>query len=141
MASKNILVLCTSNSIRSQIAEAFFRKYGSDKINVLSGGIMPSYVHPLAIAMMNELSIDISQQTSKDLREFLDCHFDYVITLSETVKEHCPKFPNNTIYLHWDIPDPTAFRGGDKDMLNTFREVRSTIEENVQNFLNDNGLK
>ncbi|MFC1477569.1 arsenate reductase ArsC [candidate division KSB1 bacterium] len=140
MTEKKILVVCSSNSIRSQIAEGFFKHFCNNSIEVMSAGIQASYVHPLAIAVMQEKAIDLSQQTSTDIRDLLNIHFDYVITVCENAKKLCPQFSNNTVTEHWDIRDPSAVSGDNEAIMRSFREVRDDIEKRVLTFLYQNNL-
>ncbi|MFC1556887.1 arsenate reductase ArsC [candidate division KSB1 bacterium] len=137
-----ILVVCTGNSIRSQIAEGFFRYYCDDSFDVQSCGIQSTYVHPLAIATMKEKSIDLSQSLSTDIRDYLDQHFDYIITLSDIAKKLIQDLNQNSSRLeHWDVPDPTSFNGDADTITEKFREIRDIIEKKVIQFLKKNGFQ
>ncbi len=103
-----VLVLCTGNSIRSQMAEGLLRHLSHEKVVTYSAGTNPSQVHPLAIETMANVGIDISQQRSKHLDEFLDQSFDYVITVCDQQHEICPTFPGQTEHIHWSFPDPAT---------------------------------
>lgn len=124
-----VLILCTGNSCRSQMAEGVLRHYGSDKFEVFSAGTKPSQVNANAIKVMNEVGIDISTQRSKHVGEFLGQHFHYVITVCNNAKESCPTFPGNSIRLHWAFPDPPYEKESSEEVLNEFRNVRDLIHE------------
>ncbi|OGW85628.1 MAG: hypothetical protein A3C35_01975 [Omnitrophica bacterium RIFCSPHIGHO2_02_FULL_46_11] len=124
-----ILILCTGNSCRSQMAEGVLKRYGSDKFEVYSAGTKPSKVNETAIKVMNEIGIDISKQHSKNVTEFLGQHFNYIITVCDKAKESCPIFPGNSIRLHWAFPDPPHEKEVTEEILNEFRKVRDLIYE------------
>jgi arsenate reductase len=131
---KKVLILCTGNSCRSQMAEGFFKKYKKGWI-VKSAGILPVGLNPLTVKVMAEKGIDISDQYSKDVKNFLNERFDYVITVCSNAREVCPVFPGKYESIHWDIEDPTSVPGTMEKKLNKFREVRDTIEKNILDFL------
>ncbi len=131
---KKILILCTGNSCRSQMAEGFFRKYRS-KWDINSAGIMPSRVNPYAIEVMKELGIDISSHRSKSVDEFLGQDFDYIITVCDNAKESCPNFPGKTKMVHWNFIDPDSIIGNRDKRLEAFRMVRDQINEKIKGFL------
>lgn len=122
-----VLILCTGNSARSQMAEAWLRYLGGSAYAVNSAGTNPTIVNPLAIQVMAERSVDISQARSKSVTEFLDEPFDYVITVCDNAAEHCPVFPGRAVRLHWSFPDPAAVPGSDADQLQAFRNVRDGL--------------
>ena len=122
-----VLILCTGNSCRSQMAEGFLRHYGSDKFEAESAGTKPSKVNETAIEVMRELGIDISGQRSKNVSEFLGRHFHYIITVCDNAKESCPVFPGNSIRLHWAFPDPPHDKEITEDVRREFRRVRDLI--------------
>jgi arsenate reductase len=103
---KNILVLCTGNSCRSQIAEGYLRYFAGDKATVYSAGIETHGVNPKAIATMKEDGIDISMHTSNNISEYATINFDFIITVCDNAKERCPYFPSNAIKFHHNFPDP-----------------------------------
>src|SRR2546430_1739354 len=105
---KRVLILCTGNSARSQMAEGFFRLETGESCEVVSAGTKPSQVRPEAIAVMNEIGIDISGHRSKSVDKFIGQEFDYVITVCDHAKELCPVFPGRTKHLHWSFGDPAA---------------------------------
>jgi arsenate reductase len=127
---KRVLILCTGNSARSQMAEGILRNDGGEKYEVLSAGMNPSFVRPEAILVMNEIGIDISDARSKSVEEFAGQDFDYVITVCDNAKEACPVFPGKTIRIHQNFEDPPAPGvGGDEERLSIFRRVRDEIRE------------
>ncbi|MFO7929246.1 MAG: arsenate reductase ArsC [Actinomycetota bacterium] len=129
-----ILILCTGNSCRSQMAEGFFRKYRS-KWDVNSAGIMPSRVHPFAIEVMEEVGIDISSHRSKSVDEFMGQDFDYVITVCDNARESCPVFPGKVKMVHWSFRDPASVIGSREKQLEAFRTIRDEIEKKIKEFL------
>jgi arsenate reductase (thioredoxin) len=133
MKSK-ILVLCTGNSCRSQIAEGYLRYFAGDKADVYSAGIETHGVNPRAIATMREDGVDISHHTSNNVNEYADMEFDYVITVCDNAKENCPYFPAKVKMLHHNFPDPAKATGTEEEILNTFRTVREMIKKYTQDF-------
>ena len=131
---KKILILCTGNSCRSQMAEGFLKKYRKEW-TVKSAGISPIGLNPLAVVVMAEKGIDISSQKSKDVMTFLGENFDYVITVCGNAREACPVFPGRYKSIHWDIEDPVSAEGNIEERLDKFREVRDIIEKNILDFL------
>ncbi len=115
-----VLFLCTHNSARSQMAEGLLRQYAGDQIEVASAGTEPGGVHPLAMKAMQEIDIDISGARSKSVDEFLDQHFDYVITLCDQANETCPLFPGDPERIHWSFTDPSAAKGSEEERLRAF---------------------
>ncbi len=132
---KKVLFLCTGNSVRSQMAEALLNKLGSGKWKAQSGGVFPSYVHPLAIRVMEEVEIDISQQTSKSMNQFLSEPFDYIITLCDEAANSCPAFPGQGKRLHWPFEDPAAAFGPVEERLVVFRRIRDEIKGKIEELL------
>ncbi len=126
---KRVLILCTGNSCRSQMAEGVLRHYGGDRYDVFSAGTKPSSVNPLAIQVMKEIGIDLSGQRSKHVDEFTGQTFDYIITVCDNVRESCPYFPGNAKRLHWSFPDPPHQKEPDESALAEFRKVRDMIHE------------
>jgi len=124
---KSVLILCTGNSCRSQMAEGILRHYGSDKFEVLSAGTKPSIVNKTAIRAMQEIGIDISKHRSKHIDEFLGQKIDFIISVCDNAKESCPIFPGGTTRLHWPFPDPPHDQEITEDVLNEFRKVRDLI--------------
>lgn len=126
---KRILILCTGNSCRSQMAEGVLRYYGHDRFEVFSAGIAPSLVNPVAIEVMKEIGIDISGQRSKHVDEFRGRKFDYVITVCDNAGGFCPSFGGIAKKLHWSFPDPPHEHEATPETVNKFREVRDLIHE------------
>jgi arsenate reductase len=122
-----VLFLCTGNSARSQMAEGYLRHIAGDRFDVLSAGIDPKGLNPLATEAMREAGIDISAQRSKDAEEFLGVPIQYVITVCSNAKEKCPVFPSTFKFLHWDLEDPAAAAGTNEKKLGVFRKVRDEI--------------
>jgi arsenate reductase len=137
---KNILVLCTGNSCRSQIAHGFLASMTAGKANVYSAGVGTHGVNPKAIATMQEIGIDISGHTSNNITEYLSINFDYVITVCDNAKERCPYFPTKAVKLHYNFPDPAKAIGTDDEINKQFRAVRSLIKDYCEQFVNDNGF-
>jgi arsenate reductase len=132
-----VLILCTHNSSRSQMAEGLLRELSDGQMEVYSAGTQPSRVHPLAIKAMAERGIDITGHTSKYLGEFLDRSFDYVITVCDDANETCPVFPGPAHRIHWSFPDPSAAEGGEAERLAVYRTVRDSIEERLKGWLSE----
>jgi arsenate reductase len=132
---KRVLILCTGNSARSQMAEGLLRHDGRDLFEVFSAGTRPSHVRPEAIAAMRELGIDISAHRSKSVDEFAGREFDYVITVCDNAKELCPVFPGQTRRIHWSFDDPAAATGDEATRLGEFRRVRDQIRECLRAFI------
>ncbi|MCI0603984.1 arsenate reductase ArsC [bacterium] len=125
---KRILILCTGNSARSQIAEGLFRAKASDRVEVQSAGTKPKGLNPLAVQVMNEIGIDISHHRSKDVAEFENEKFDLVLTVCDNAKESCPVFPGART-IHWSTQDP--------EDIDSFREVRDTFNKKIEHFLKE----
>lgn len=125
---KRILVLCGSNSCRSQMAEGYLKFYARQWADVHSAGVRKTQVHPLTFKIMEEDSIDVSRQLSKTYKRFRGQHFDYVITLCDEAKDHLPKDIYYDAHLHFDIPDPALAKGNRESRLGAFREVREIIK-------------
>jgi len=131
---KRVLVLCTGNSARSQMAEGLLRHEAGDRFQVESAGTKPGQVRPEAITVMKELGIDISGHNSKHVNEFNGQAFDYVLTVCDNAKESCPVFPAQTKRIHKAFEDPAAFQGTETERLAVFRRVRDEIREYLRNF-------
>ena len=125
---KNILVLCTGNSCRSQIAHGFLAAMTAGKAHVYSAGVETHGVNPKAIATMKEMGIDISNHSSNNITEYFDVNFDYVITVCDNAKERCPYFPTKAVKLHYNFPDPAKARGTEDEINEQFRSVRAMIK-------------
>ncbi len=134
-AKKRILILCTGNSARSQMAEGLLRHDAGDRFDVESAGTKPSRVRPEAIAVMRELSIDISGYRSKSVEEFCGRQFDYVLTVCDNARESCPVFPGATATLHHNFEDPAALQGSEEHRLALFRHVRDEIRDYLKAFI------
>jgi arsenate reductase len=130
----SVLFLCTGNSARSQMAEAFLRRYGGERFEAYSAGLEPKGINPYTVRVMKELDIDLGGQRSKDVTEYMGRrHFGYLITVCAHAEANCPKvFPGVGQRLHWDLEDPAAFEGSDADKLAKFREVRDEIAERIR---------
>jgi arsenate reductase (thioredoxin) len=133
MPKQSVLILCTGNSARSQMAEGLLRHDAGDRFEIESAGTKPSIVRPEAIAAMRELGIDISGHRSKHLDEFQGRQFDYVITVCDNAKESCPVFFGAAKRLHHSFEDPAAFQGSDQERSALFRRVR----DELRTYLND----
>ena len=131
---ERILILCTGNSARSQMAEGLLRHDGGERFEVFSAGVSPSCVRPEAIEAMREVGIDISGQRSKSVEEFAGERFDYVITVCDNAREQCLVFPAETARLHWSFDDPAATTGDTAQRLAVFRRVRDEIRARLKEF-------
>ena len=132
MPKPKVLFLCTGNSARSQMAEGYLRHVAGDDFEALSAGVDPYTLNPLAVEAMTEIGIDISLQSSKNVREFLGQAIPYVITVCDHARAHCPIFPHTYKFLHWSLPDPTEATGSHGDKLAVFRRVRDEIAQRIQ---------
>lgn len=134
---KKILILCTANSCRSQMAEGYFRKFAGDKAEIYSAGVYSTGVNSKAIASMLEDGIDISKHTSNAMEEYKDIDFDYVITVCDNARENCPFWPGNSIHIHNAFPDPTHMIGTEAAMKASFAATRNMIRDYAQQFVAD----
>jgi arsenate reductase len=134
MKKKRVLILCTGNSARSQMAEGLLRHDAGERFEVFSAGTKPGQVRPEAVAAMRELSIDISGHRSKHVDEFAGQSFDYVLTVCDNAKESCPIFPGQTVAIHHNFEDPAAFAGSEEERLALFRRVRDEIRDYLRGF-------
>jgi arsenate reductase (thioredoxin) len=132
MSKAKVLFLCTGNSARSQMAEGFLRHFASSNFEPLSAGIEPKGLNPLAVEVMKEAGIDISQQTSKDVREFLGQAIPYVVTVCDNAKQRCPVFPRTYKFLHWSLEDPAEAKGSREEKMAVFRRVRDEIRHKIE---------
>jgi len=134
---KRILILCTGNSCRSQMAEGFLKSF-DDELEVFSAGVKPEgRVNPNAVKVMNELGIDISSGKPEDVNEFINDLFDYVITVCDNAKETCPVFPGDVKeQLHIGFEDPAKAKGTEEEILLIFRKVRDEIKREFHQFYN-----
>jgi arsenate reductase (thioredoxin) len=127
-----VLFLCTGNSARSQMAEAFLRQLAGARFEALSAGTDPKGLNPFAVQVMREAGIDISAQRSKGAQEFLGQPIQYVVTVCANAKEKCPIFPATCKVMHWDLDDPAAAEGSDAEKLAVFRKIRDQIRERIE---------
>jgi arsenate reductase (thioredoxin) len=134
MEAKNILVLCTGNSCRSQIAEGYLRHFAGDKATVYSAGVETHGVNPKAISIMKEDGIDISSHTSNNMEEYRGIDFDFVITVCDNARENCPFFPSGAIKFHHNFPDPAKAEGSATEIEAQFRYVRDLIKNYCRDF-------
>lgn len=135
MKTKKILVLCTGNSCRSQMAEGYLRHFAGDKAVIVSAGVETHGVHPRAIAIMQEDGIDIAHHTSNNLDEYLDIDFDFVITVCDNAKENCPFFPTKALRFHHNFPDPAKALGTEDEIKEQFRHTRELIKDYSRKFV------
>jgi len=131
---KKVLVLCTGNSCRSQIAEGYLRHFAGGQTEIYSAGVETHGVNPRAIATMQEDGIDISNHTSNNIEEYRGVSFDYVITVCDNAKERCPFFPTNAKKFHYNFPDPAKFSGDEEQITEEFRKVRNMIKKYTYDF-------
>lgn len=131
-----VLILCTGNSARSQMAEGLLREIAGEHIDVFSAGSKPSHVNPHAIQAMARRGIDISGQHSKHLSEYIEQPFDYVITVCDQAAETCPLFPGRAQRIHWSFPDPAAVQGNNAEILASFERVRDGLEAKLRAWVN-----
>jgi arsenate reductase len=137
MSKTKVLFLCTGNSVRSQMAEAFLRKYSEDEFEAYSAGLEPKGINPYTKRVMEEAGVSLSGQYSKHVKEYMGkVHFGYLITLCHEAEKNCPTvFPGVGQRLHWSFEDPSAFVGSDDEKLAKFREVRDQIDQRIQSWL------
>ena len=131
---ERVLILCTGNSARSQMAEGLLRHMARDRFEVASAGTRPGRVRPEAIAVMKELGIDLSGHRSKRVEEFQGQPFDYVLTVCDNARESCPVFFGPAKRLHRDFEDPAALQGPEEERLALFRRVRDEIRDYLKTF-------
>src|SRR5574340_465448 len=129
---QRVLFICTHNSARSQMAEGLLRHLGNERFEVFSAGTEATFVRPMAIKVMAELGIDISQQESKTLDRYLDEPFDYVITVCDSAAEACPVFPGAARRRHWSFEDPSKATGSESEQLTVYRKVRDEIRARIE---------
>ena len=134
MGKQRVLILCTGNSARSQMAEGLLRHDAGDRFDVESAGTKPGHVRPEAIAAMREIGIDISSHRSRHVDEFQDQPFDYVLTVCDNAKETCPIYPGQTNRIHHSFEDPAAVQGSEEERLASFRRVRDQIRQYLRKF-------
>jgi len=136
---KRVLILCTGNSARSQMAEGLLRRIAGDRYEVFSAGVAPSHVRPEAIEVMSELGIDLSSHRSKSVDEIAGQRFDYVITVCDNAAENCPVFPGSTKRIHWSFDDPAGVTGSEEDRVAAFRHSRDEIRKRLEQFARSEG--
>lgn len=137
MSKKKILVLCTGNSCRSQMAEGYLRQFAGEKAEVYSAGVETHGVNPRAIESMQEDGIDISSHTSNNIDEYGDIEFDFVITVCDNARERCPYFPTKAKIFHHNFPDPAKAIGSDSEIKQQFRNVRELIKDYCLKFVEE----
>ena len=138
---RRVLILCTGNSARSQMAEGLLRHDGGERFEVFSAGVEPSRVRPQAVEAMREIGVDISAHRSKSVDEFAGREFDYVITVCDNANERCPVFPGRTRRIHWSFDDPAAARGDEAARLAVFRRVRDEIRGRLRRFVEEDSAR
>ena len=133
-----VIFLCTGNSARSQMAEAFLRKYAGDHFEVYSAGFDPQPINPLTVKVMNEVGLSMDSHYSKNLKQFLGkTHFGIIITVCVNAEEKCPTMPGVSTRLYWPFEDPAKCQGTEEEKLGKFREVRDQIDTKVKNWLKE----
>jgi arsenate reductase (thioredoxin) len=132
---KRVLFLCTGNSCRSQMAEGWLRELAGSEFDAESAGTNPTRINPIAVRVMAEVAIDITDQYSKSVDEMMGRQFDYVITVCDRAREACPVFPHDARKLHWSFEDPAEATGTEEERLSVFCRVRDEIGERVRDFL------
>ena len=138
MAKTRVLFICSGNSARSQMAEAFLRGYAGDQFDVYSAGLEPQAIHPMTVEVMAERGFDLAGHRAKGLDEYLGkIHFGVLVTVCNRAKETCPIFPGGGTRLHWPFDDPAAVTGGEEERLAKFREVRDAIEIRISEWLRE----
>ena len=135
---KNVLVLCTGNSCRSQIAEGYLRHFARGKAEIYSAGVETHGVNPKAIETMKADGLDISNHTSNHINEYTNVDFDYVITVCDNAKERCPFFPTKAVKFHHNFPDPAKATGTEEEINTEFARVRGMIKEYMADFVKNN---
>lgn len=131
----NILVLCTGNSCRSQIAHGYLQQFAGNKATIYSAGIETHGVNPRAIAIMKEDGIDISGHTSNNIDEYTSVPFNFIITVCDHAKENCPYFPSDAKRFHYNFPDPAKATGTEEEIMQQFRAVRTLIKDYCRDFV------
>ena len=137
MDRQRVLFLCTGNSARSQIAEAFLRKHGGERFEAHSAGLEPKGLNPFTVKVMNEIGIDVSSQTSKGVETYLGkVLFQFLVTVCDDADKNCPTvWPGVNNRMHWSFQDPAAVEGTDEEKLAKFREIRDLIEVKIKSWL------
>lgn len=134
-AVKDILVLCTGNSCRSQMAEGYLRHFAKHRANVFSAGIETHGVNPKAIQVMMEDGIDISSHTSNHVDEYMEIDFDLILTVCNNAESNCPYFPSKALRFHYNFPDPAKATGTEEEILEEFRKTRDMIKTYCERFI------
>lgn len=139
MSKARVLFLCTGNSARSQMAEAFLRKYGGEQFEAYSAGLEPKDINPHTHRVMEEIGVSLSGQYSKHVKEYMGkVHFGCLIIVCGEAEKNCPAaFPSIGQRIHWSFEDPAAFVGSDDEKLAKFREVRDRIEQRIKEWLEE----
>ena len=142
MSKTKVLFLCTGNSARSQMAEAFLRRYAGDRFEVHSAGLEPKGINPFTVRVMEEIGYDLSGQRANDVTEYLGKHhFGYLITVCAHAEENCPKtFLGVSERIHWSIQDPAAFEGSEEETLERFRHARDEVAARIVAWLQELGI-
>jgi arsenate reductase len=135
---KKVLVLCTGNSCRSQLAEGYLRNFAGEQATIYSAGVETHGVNPKAIDTMKADGIDISNHTSNLIDEYLYIDFDFVITVCDNAKERCPFFPTKAKKFHYNFPDPAKFIGNESETIAEFARVRNMIKTYCSKFVEEN---
>jgi len=135
---KKVLILCTGNSCRSQMAEGWLRYFAGDMVQVYSAGTHPEGVNPLAIHAMKTAGVDVSHHTSNNIDDYMDINFDFVITVCDNAKERCPYFPTTAKKQHHSLEDPANATGTDVEQLLVYRQVRDQIKDYMKEFAENN---
>lgn len=135
---KKILILCTGNSCRSQMAHGYLQHFGGNKVTVYSAGVETHGVNPKAIEIMKNDGIDISHHTSNNVLEYQGIDFDFVITVCDNAKERCPYFPSKALTFHYNFPDPAKATGSNEEIRREFEQVRELIKNYCQEFISSN---
>lgn len=133
--SKNVLVLCTGNSCRSQIADGYLKAFSPEGVSIYSAGVETHGVNPKAIRTMSDDGIDISSNTSNNVNEYGDVNFDYIITVCDNAKERCPYFPSDAFRFHKNFPDPAKATGTEEEVNAEFDEVRDIVKRYCKEFV------
>jgi arsenate reductase len=132
---KKVLVLCTGNSCRSQIAHGYLQQFAGNKAQVYSAGVEIHGVNPKAVKIMADDGVDISSHTSNNVDEYMDIPFDYIITVCDNAKENCPYFPSKAQRLHQNFPDPAKATGTEQEVMEEFKRVRDMIKVYTADFV------
>lgn len=143
MNKTRVLFLCTGNSARSQMAEAFVRQYAGDSFEAYSAGLAPGKLHPLTVRVMDEIGVSTAGQYAKDVSDYMGkLHFGYMITVCSDADRNCPTtFPGISERLHWELDDPAAVEGTESEKLAVFRRVRDEIQHHVRGWLEQVGYE